>query len=184
MKEGYKCLENVIGITLRKKLKIGAIVVIHTCGRSGSYNPHLHIILTNGGISEESGTWSDLGEYFPYKVIHKKWQWHLLNLMKALISGNKIKGLIDRLWRDYPDGFVANVSPGEVPKKSKGLAGYLAKYLASPPIAIRRILNYDGHQVTYYYKDHRTRARKIETVSCYSLLAGWCSKYCPRASSV
>ena len=34
----------------RKKLTGGYIVVLQTHGRSGSYNVHLHIIATGGGI--------------------------------------------------------------------------------------------------------------------------------------
>ncbi|MCI5151022.1 MAG: hypothetical protein D3916_16845, partial [Candidatus Electrothrix sp. MAN1_4] len=40
---------------LRQKVKIGAIIVVQTHGRSGKYNPHLHIIMTSGGIDEETG---------------------------------------------------------------------------------------------------------------------------------
>jgi hypothetical protein len=38
---------------------------------------------------------------------------------------------------------VANVSKGNVPNECRGLARYLAKYVASPPIAVRRIVKYD-----------------------------------------
>jgi hypothetical protein len=44
-------------------LKIGSIVVVQTHGRSGHYNPHLHIIKTSGGVSTEHERWHDLG-YF------------------------------------------------------------------------------------------------------------------------
>jgi hypothetical protein len=40
-----------VSVALRRKLKIGTIVVVQTHGRSGEYNPHLHIIMTSGGIS-------------------------------------------------------------------------------------------------------------------------------------
>jgi hypothetical protein len=51
MKTGHECLEDVVSVALRRKLKIGTIVVVQTHGRSGEYNPHLHIIMTSGGIS-------------------------------------------------------------------------------------------------------------------------------------
>ncbi|MEA1992514.1 MAG: transposase, partial [Thermodesulfobacteriota bacterium] len=37
------------------------------------------------------------------------------------------------------------------PESCRGLARYLAKYVASPPIAVRRIVRYDGQRVTYWY---------------------------------
>ena len=50
LKCGAECLEDVVGSVKRKKLKIRSIVVVQTHGRSGRYNPHLHITMTSGGI--------------------------------------------------------------------------------------------------------------------------------------
>ena len=68
MESGYKCLEDVVSTVRRLPLKIGCIVVVQTHGRSGHYNPHLHIIMTDGGIYADLGKWFDLG-YFSYKVM-------------------------------------------------------------------------------------------------------------------
>lgn len=163
MRVAYQCLENVVSIVRKKKVKIGAIVVIHTHGRSGSYNPHIHIIMTDGGINEEQGKWVNLG-YFPYEIIHKKWQYYLLGMLKEKL-GACIKSQVDLLWKKYPQGFVGHVSKGKAPEHSKGLAKYLAKYVASPPISTRRLVKYDGKQVTYYYQDHKSKQRKTETVT-------------------
>ena len=82
----------------------------------------------------------------------------------------KINRLVDELWKKYPKGLVANVSKGNVPDSCKGLARYLARYVASPPIAVRRILNYDGETVTYWYQDHRSKSKKIERVDVYTFI--------------
>ncbi|WP_394699560.1 transposase [uncultured Desulfobacter sp.] len=74
------------------------------------------------------------------------------------------------LWKTYPKGLVANVSKGRVPEACRGLAGYLAKYVASPPIAARRIVNYDGQTVGYWYKDHKTKSKKFEKVHVYTFI--------------
>ena len=63
MRAGYQCLEDVVSVIRKQRVKIGAIVVLHTHGRSGSYNPHIHIIVTDGGINEEEKQWINLG-YF------------------------------------------------------------------------------------------------------------------------
>ena len=52
MRAGYKCLEDVVSAAKRQGVTIGTIVVIHTHGRSGSYNPHIHVIMTDGGINK------------------------------------------------------------------------------------------------------------------------------------
>lgn len=169
MRCGYKCLEDVVSTVKRKELKIGCIVVVQTHGRSGRYNPHLHVIMTSGGIHEDLERWFDLG-YFNYEIIHKKWQYHLLNMVKSYFGSTEIKRIVNDLWNDYPKGFVANVSKGNVPESFKGLARYLAKYVASPPIAIKRIVDYDGNTVKYWYQDHKSKAQKFERVDVYTFI--------------
>lgn len=169
MRSGYECLEDVVSTVVRQKVKIGAIVVVQTHGRSGHHNPHLHIIMTSGGINEKTGKWVDLG-YFPYEVIHKKWQYHLLKMLKEVVPTDEMKSLINELYKKYPRGFVAHVTKGKVPEQCRGLAKYLAKYVASPPIAISRILSYTGNEVTYWYKDHQTKAKEVVTVDVLTFI--------------
>lgn len=169
MRCGYECLEDVISTVKKRALKIGCIVVVQTHGRSGRYNPHLHIIMTSGGVQTELGKWHDLG-YFKYEIIHKKWQYHLFRMVKSYIGTEEINRLVDELWKKYPKGLVANVSKGNVPDSCSGLARYLARYVASPPIAVRRILNYDGQTVTYWYQDHKSKSKKFEKVDVYTFI--------------
>ncbi|MGA7874418.1 MAG: transposase [Desulfoferrobacter sp.] len=169
MRCGYECLEAVVSKAARQKVKIGAIVVVQTHGRSGHYNAHLHIIMSSGGINEETGKWLELG-YFPYEIIHKKWQYHLFKMLKEMVPTAEMKSLIDTLWKKYPRGLVAHVTKGKVPEQCRGLAKYLAKYVASPPIAIRRIIRYTGEEVTYWYKDHQTKKKEVITVNVMTFI--------------
>ena len=50
MRVGVECLTDTLSTVLRRPVTGGYIVVIQTNGRSGGYNPHLHIIMTSGGI--------------------------------------------------------------------------------------------------------------------------------------
>jgi len=124
--------------------------------------------MTDGGINQEQEEWVNFG-YFPYEIIHKKWQYHLLSMLKKQF-GYSIYKQIDLLWKQYPQGFVGHVSKGKAPEYSKGLAKYLAKYVASPPISIKRLTKYDGDNITYSYKDHKTKQRKTETVSAETFI--------------
>ncbi len=160
---GYECLEDVVGRIKRQQLRIGCIVVVQTHGRSGNYNPHLHIIMTSGGIETELETWFDLG-YFKYEIIHRKWQYHLFGMVGSFFKSERIDKLVNELWKKYPNGLVANVSKSKVPESGGGLARYLAKYLASPPISVRRIVDYDGQTVSYWYQDRKTQRKKFERV--------------------
>jgi len=50
------------------------------------------------------------------------------------------------------------------------LARYLAKYVVSPPISLRRIDRYDGHYVTYHYRSHKSERVERETVAVYTFI--------------
>jgi Putative transposase len=72
---------------------------------------------------------------------------------------------VDECFKRYPKGLVTNVQKGQVPSQYQSLARYVAKYVVSPPIAVRRIDRYDGERVTYHYRSHRTERIERETVN-------------------
>ena len=120
---GYVCMTEVVKVAKRQELKIGLIMVVQTHGRSGKYNPHLHIIMTNGGINESTEKWVDLN-YFPYEIVHKKWEYHLFEMLKRQVGTPEIRKVIDRLWKEYPRGLVAHVTKGRVPEACNGLCPF------------------------------------------------------------
>ncbi|MCP4340778.1 MAG: transposase, partial [Desulfobulbaceae bacterium] len=154
MRAGHACLKDILETYSHTKLDIGNIIVLQTAGRSGQYNPHLHILMTAGGI-DPMEQWKNVS-YIPYEIMHRKWQFHLLKMIRDHVSDPAVNRDIDIAWRKYQKGFVAFLQPGEVPPGGQGLARYLAKYVVSPPISIRRIENYDGKSVSYWYRDHKT----------------------------
>ncbi len=56
-----------------------------------------------------------------------------------------------------------------MPKKNQ-LANYLVKYVESPPIAMSRIIRYDGDKVTYWYKDYRSNQREVIEISVFDFI--------------
>jgi Putative transposase len=71
---------------------------------------------------------------------------------------------VDTCFRKYPDGLVTNVPKGALPAQARSVARYVAKYVVSPPISVRRIDRYDGERVTYHDRSHRTDRMEHETV--------------------
>ena len=55
-------------------------------------------------------------------------------------------------------------------KAGKGLAQYLIKYVASPPMAVSRIIEYDGQQVEYYWQDHKSHQPQRARVSAVEFI--------------
>jgi Putative transposase len=85
-------------------------------------------------------------------------------MLRQTLKTKAINQLVDMCFRQYPQGLVTNVQKGKVPSQSQSVARYVAKYVVSPPIAVRRIDRYDGHRVTYHYRSHRTERVERETV--------------------
>ena len=81
-------------------------------------------------------------------------------MIKKEVGTEEAKKHIDRLWKKYPNGLVAYLEKGDVPGDGKGLARYLAKYVVSPPIAVSRLIDYDGEEVEYWWRDHKTHKRE------------------------
>src|SRR2546430_7146008 len=163
MRCGAQCLDDFYSTVRGKALKGGSITVLHTHGRNGQYHPHLHLLATSGGYDAQGERWEHL-QYLPYALLRRKWQWHLLTMLRQTLQTDAVKRLVDACFRKYPNGFVTNVQKGAVPSQYQSLARYVAKYVVSPPIAVRRIDRYDGARVTYHYRSHRTERVEHETV--------------------
>jgi hypothetical protein len=169
MKGGVKCLDEFFSEVSGKALKGGYIVVVQTHGRNGQYNPHLHIIATSGGWDGQAEQWVHLG-FLPYPMLHKKWQWYALEMCRETLKTNDMNRLVKSCYDKYPNGFVANVQKGDVPSRYQSLARYLAQYVVSPPISLRRIDRYDGSYITYHYRSHRSERVEWERVDVYTFM--------------
>ena len=168
MQCGVAMLRDALSWFTKVKLEAGYVVVLETAGRSGHWNPHLHILMTSGGMTPQQ-QWREVDD-FPFTVLHKKWQYHLFTMLKQRVGTRALKDKIDVLWRKYPRGLVAYLEEGKVPAGGEGLAYYLATYAVSPPISLRRLLSYDGQRVRYWYNDHKTKQRQEEEVSALTFI--------------
>ena len=160
----------------------GSITVLHTHGRNGQYHPHLHLLATSGGYDAQGARWEHL-QYLPYELLRRKWQWHLLRMVRQTLKTEAINQLVDICFRKYPNGLVTNVQKGQVPSQYQSLARYVAKYVVSPPISVRRIDRYDGERVTYHYRSHRTERLEHETVTVETFIGRMVQHTVPRVQA-
>ena len=165
MQAARTAMDAVITQAKWQRITLGYIVVLQTAGQSATDNPHLHVLLTDGGLRAD-GRWQALG-YVPYDLLHRAWQEHVLALITTRLPENaEAAKLVAAMWRRYPRGFVAHLQ-GDVLPRMKQLTRYLVKYVVSPPMALSRILAYNRVQgtVTYWYRDHLSQGRRtVETV--------------------
>ena len=169
MRCGVQCLDDCFSRVSGHSLKGGYIMVLQTHGRNGQYNLHLHCIATSSGWDQQAQQWVHL-EYVPYPMLRKKWQWYLLTMLRQTLKTRESSRLVDACYTRYREGFVTNVQKGDVPSRYQSLATYLAKYVVSPPISLRRIDRYDGQRVTYHYRSHKSERVERETVAVYPFI--------------
>jgi hypothetical protein len=180
MRCGAQCLDDFYSEVKGKALRGGYIVVLHTHGRNGQYHPHLHLIATSGGYDAQSERWEHV-QYMPYALLRRKWQWHVLRMVRQTLPTEAIEQLVDACFTKYPDGLVTNVQKGHVPAQYQSVARYVAKYVVSPPISVRRIDRYDGERVTYHYRSHRTDRVERETVKVHTFIGRMIQHMMPKS---
>ena len=179
MRCGVRCLADVFSRVKGRALQGGSIVVIQTHGRHGPYNPHLHRIATSGGWEPQAGQWCHL-DYIPYRLLRQKWQWPLLTMRRQTVKTREMARLVDPCYTRYREGFVTNVQKGDVPTRYQTLATYLAKYVVSPPISVRRIERYDGHQVTSHDRSHKSERVEGERGDVYTFIGRMVQHTCAK----
>jgi hypothetical protein len=151
------------------KIRVGLVAVMQLHGRSGNQNPHLHFVVSEGGVDKDE-KWRN-ANYFDTRKLRKMWQYHVIMGLKKAVRGSKNQKYwnttLGSMFKKYPSGFDCNCMPekGAVER----LIVYLCKYVSSPPISLRRIVKYDGQHVSYRYEDHR-RGQVCEKVSAVQFI--------------
>lgn len=146
----------------------GIVAVIHTFGRDLKWNPHVHLIVTEGGAGNKT-IWRKV-KHISYKALRKRWQKLLLDAMelKLINMKKKFRELKNKLYKKLENGFYV-YGKGEV-KTAKGAAKYIGRYASRPAIAESRILKYDGDKVKFYYERHEDGKRVEEEIDVFDFI--------------
>lgn len=137
----------------------GFICVLHTFGRSLGWNPHIHCLISEGGLSDD-GFWRNV-DYFDYLYLRKSFQTALLNMMEEQI-GDSFKKTKSLIYQKDKNGFYVYAKPNLCDPNT--VAKYICRYLGRPVIATSRIDSYDGKNVTFHYNKHEDNSYVEKTV--------------------
>lgn len=156
------CSETLMELSLDKKYlgaKIGFISVLHTWGQNLMVHPHIHCIVTGGGLSVNEDRWisSPKDFFMPVKVLSRKFKGKFLYYLKQSYYSSKLKfpGDIQLLLRrshfqklldsSYEKEWVVYCKP---PFKSpKHVLEYLGRYTHKVAISNSRIVKLEGNRV-------------------------------------
>ena len=137
----------------------GFILVLHTFGRDLKWNPHIHCLVSEGGIGN-SGLWRSK-KHFNYTFLRNAFRTALLDLMEKEL-GVSFKKVKARCYQEHKHGFYVYAKPNKC--NPKIVTKYIGRYLGRPVIATSRIDHYDGETVTFHYNRHEDNRLITESV--------------------
>jgi Putative transposase/Transposase zinc-binding domain len=149
----------------------GVLMTLHTWGRTLSHHPHLHCLVTAGGLDADGG-WKHCRSHIPVSALPLKrlFRGKFLGLLGAMLSRQRLalppeqdhhywRSVIRQLYRkDF------NVEVCDVYEHGRGVALYLARYVKGGPLPKERELRSDAARVSFEYTDHRDQRRKTHTL--------------------
>ncbi len=141
----------------------GMIAALHTWGQTLVLHPHLHCLVTGGGLRPE-GHWVAVrnGYLLPGRVLMAVFRGKLLAALRSAchrgalalpleMRAQPFLNLLNRLGHKKTRW---NVRMMERYPHGGGVATYLARYLRGGPIKNSRLISFDGQAVTLVYR-HR-----------------------------
>lgn len=169
-------MDEAVGILqayFEKKLKVtpGIIAGLHTFGARMNFNPHVHMLVTMGGM-KENGEWVTY-DYLPFEMLRKQWQTVVLKLIRRELKEEdkkKVQPLLQKAYAANGDGFYIH-GPKQRGKDIQALLGYIGRYIRRPAIAIDRIEAYDGEFVTFRYADKKDGQEKSEKITVVEFIS-------------
>jgi hypothetical protein len=172
----FKAMMDAVSQTLKQLVKprrgavSGVICVLHPFGKDLKLNPHVHVLVTEGGLNGE-GEWVPI-TFFEYGSLRRIWQYQLLKAVKRRLPNSPENSvLIDRLFRDHKEGFY--VFAKRRVTSAKGIARYVARYVRHPAIAESRISEFNRltNTVTFWYKDEASGERQFVVLGALEFIA-------------
>ena len=150
----------------RYRVRLYVIVVQHTFGGRLNYHPHLHIMVSAGGLKSDESGWVESLNFRSLEIM-ELWRTAVccyLNkahrdglLLPSSVSQN-FKALLSRQFRRS-----WNIHITRTLSKAHYLR-YAGRYIRRLPISQKRILQVTEQEVVYQSKD--TRTRSFEEVHC------------------
>ena len=153
--------------TIKKILLLGFISTLHTFGRDLKWNPHIHVLITEGA-AENFTPWKKF-DYFPFAMLRLRFQTTLLSLLEKHFGKIKFESLKKHIYNSSKNGFYVHALKIKA-RNIKSTVKYVIRYSGKPAMAQSRIINYDGEFVTFCYDKHEDNKRITETIHAYDFI--------------
>jgi predicted Zn-ribbon and HTH transcriptional regulator len=178
--------------------QVGLIAVLHTWGQNLMDHPHLHCIVTGGGLSDDGQRWvtpkkmlpgkdffihvniiSDLfkKKFLAYlKPAYQQGQLQCVGQIASLAETNNFQELLDRLYARKWNTYCKKPFGG--PEK---VLNYLGRYTHRVAIANKRIVKLEDDKVTFKWRDYRDdNKNKLMTLNVFEFIRRFLLHVLPR----
>ena len=152
--------------------KVGFTGVLHTWGQNILFHPHLHCVVTGGGLSPNGDRWvpSRKDYFLPVKVLSRLFRGKFLHALRKAHEAGRLdldgsaKALADaKTWRDFIDGLYGKdwVVYAKPPFGGpEHVFRYLGRYTHRVAISNHRIVGFDNGRVTFTFKDYAKEGKR------------------------
>src|SRR6266545_946624 len=148
--------------------EIGFFLVLHTWGQQLQHHPHVHCVVTGGGLSRDGARWIACrpGFFLPVRVLSRLFRRLFLQHLQQAFDNGRLRfvGSLEAL--ADPAAFVRHVQPARrsewVVYAKRPFAGprqvldYVGRYTHRVAIANQRLLDFTDDHVRFRWKDYRT----------------------------
>lgn len=158
----------------------GVLLAQHTWGRDLSLHPHIHALVSHGGLSgDKEWVVPRKKKLFPFKPVMQVYRGKFLSgLKKALLENrvmipsgrdaNHMQTLINRLGRSYWHVYFC-----ERYDHATGVAKYLARYVKGGAMNKSQLNRGSGSEVIFSFTSHKTQRKETLRLSFDAFLLRW-----------
>ena len=150
--------------------KVGITSILHTWGQTMEFHPHIHSIVTGGGLNNNQWISCDNNYFIKVQVLSSLFKGKFLSYLKHefdklntnLKNINEFNKFLEPL---YNKDWVTYIEP---PKgKPENVIEYVGRYSFKVTISNERIKNIEDGKVTFEYKDYKDDSKIKEiTITC------------------
>ena len=144
-----------------ENFKPGFILTIHTFGRDNKWNPHIHCLIAEMDMG--NNTVYKKIDFFPFEMLRKRFQKVLLDLLEKDIGKNKFRTLKNSIYLNSKNGFYVRAKKNEFPNSRKALE-YILRYCGRPAFASYRIIDIENNYITFWYQRHEDDLFAVERI--------------------
>jgi hypothetical protein len=149
----------------------GLLMSLHTWGRTLSHHPHVHCLVTAGGL-DSTGAWQACRPHWllPVKALQHLFRGKLLAALRQGIDSGWVlpehtapvswRLTLRALWRKH-----WNIEIRPPYAHGRGVVLYLARYAKGGPLPAHPFLELNNNTVCMPYLDHRDHTQKTITLS-------------------